>query len=325
MSAAPSNARDARAEWRPGCGIETLQARARTLAEVRAFFAERGVLEVDTPVLGRTTVTEPAIDSLHVDTAAGRLFLQTSPEYHMKRLLAAGAPSIVRIGPVFRADEQGRLHNPEFTMIEWYRRGHDLAALMTEVRALVDSVAGPGPCRHVTYQALFETHYGVDPLTAGRRTFVALAERHGLVAADALDTGAIEDWLFAGAVAALAQGRTFITEFPAAAAALARCRTNAGGQRVAERFELVIDGVELANGYRELTDPAELARRMDADRARRARDGRAQPAPDTRLLDAMRHGLPDCSGVALGFDRLLMAKLGAGSLADVMPFTAANC
>ena len=149
-------------EWRPTCSIETLLARSQTLESIRAFFAQRGVLEVDTPVLSRNTVTDPAIESLSLIDAGERRYLQTSPEYQMKRLLAAGAPSMVRIGPVFRAEESGRLHNPEFTMIEWYRLDFDLAQLMQEVAELVDLVLGKERCRTVTYRHLLREGAGVD-------------------------------------------------------------------------------------------------------------------------------------------------------------------
>ena len=160
-------------DWRPSASTKTLVARAQTLIEVRAFFAQRGVLEVDTPILSRTTVTEPAIDSLSLGDGAERRYLQTSPEYHMKRMLAAGAPSIVRIWDRLRAEESGRLHNPEFTMVEWYRLGFDLPQLIDEVAALVDLVLGAGRSRRVTYRQLLIEGAGVDPM---RSTDVELTD-----------------------------------------------------------------------------------------------------------------------------------------------------
>jgi elongation factor P--(R)-beta-lysine ligase len=329
MAAAPERApvetAAADVDWRPSCDIDTLLARAAALADVRAFFAEHGVLEADTPVLGAATVTDPAIESLRVTASDGSgraWFLQTSPEFHMKRLLAAGAPSIYRLGPVFRADEHGRLHNPEFTMIEWYRIGFDLSQLIGEVTALVERLAGPAPTEIVTYRALIARRFGVDPLAAPRDALVRAA-----VALDAppakpavLDDRGLLDLLFAAAIDDLGVGRVFVTEFPAAQAALARCRPDDDGRLVAERFELIVDGVEIANGYDELLDAAELEARMARDEAQRRATGAAVPDRDRRLLSAMRHGLPSCAGVALGFDRLLLCGLRKPRLSGVVPF-----
>jgi lysyl-tRNA synthetase class 2 len=276
--------------WRPGCSLETLKKRAELLSQLRAFFAERQVLEVQTALLAEHTVTDLHIESMAVGPHG---YLQTSPEYQLKRLLAAGVPSLYQIGPVFRAGEVGRLHNPEFTLIEWYRLGFDDQALMAEVASLLELVLGPGECRQITYAEL-----------VGRD---ALAE----LSAEALDLR------FSEAADAL-QGRWFITRFPAEQAALARLYPD--DPSVAARFELVVDGVELANGYWELTDPEEQRRRFAADvEARRVR-GLVEPTIDEKFVGALEAGLPDCAGVALGFDRLLMLALGAERLADVMPF-----
>jgi lysyl-tRNA synthetase class 2 len=274
--------------WQPSCGVEALIARADLLASIRRFFRDRGVLEVQTAVLGEHTVTDVNIESMTVGSMG---FLQTSPEYQLKRLLAAGAPSLYQIGPVFRAGELGRLHNPEFTLLEWYRVGYDDEALMAEVAALVDLALGPGDYERVTYGAL------VGDLDRPR---------------DELDLA------FDRAVNGLAEGRYFITRYPSDQAALARLR--ADDPSVAARFELVVDGIELANGYHELTDPHEQRRRFAADtEARRAR-GLVEPTIDEKFLAALEAGLPDCAGVALGLDRLLMLAAGADSLAEVIPF-----
>ena len=259
------------------------------LAQIRAFFAEREVIEVQTPTLGRTSVTEPQIESLRTRDGA---FLQTSPEHYMKRLLAAGAPSIYQLGPVYRAGESGRLHQEEFTMLEWYRIGFDDQALMTEVAALIDGLLGPAPYERMTYESLVGTGHG-EPAEL--------------------------DLAYAEAVEALGPVRCFVTDYPASQAALARVR-GAGGDARAARFELIIDRVEIANGYHELTDAAELGARMAKDNQRRREAGREVMAPDGRLLAAMAHGLPDCAGVAIGVDRLVMLAVGASSLAEVVPF-----
>ncbi|MCB1683736.1 MAG: amino acid--tRNA ligase-related protein [Pseudomonadales bacterium] len=275
-------------DWRPACPLAALEARARLMAELRAFFAERDVLEVQTSILAAHTVTEVAIESMAVGALG---YLQTSPEYQMKRLLAAGAPSIYQITPVFRAGEAGRLHNPEFTLLEWYRLGFDDRALMKEVTALVERVLGPGRTEILAYGDL------VGDLEQPR---------------DDLDLAISE------AIDALGEGRFFITRYPAEQAALARL--HADDPSVAARFELVIDGVEVANGYWELTDAEEQRRRFAADVEQRRRRGLVEPAPDERLLASLDAGLPDCAGVALGVDRLLMLQQGASSLAEVMPF-----
>ncbi|MGD8418308.1 MAG: EF-P lysine aminoacylase GenX [Pseudomonadales bacterium] len=273
--------------WRPSCDLAALRARADLYATIRRFFRERDVLEVQTSLLAEHTVTEPNIHSLAVGAMG---YLQTSPEYQLKRLLAAGAPSVYQLGPVFRAGEQGRLHNPEFTLLEWYRLGFDDTALMAEVADLVALALGPGEVSTVSY-----------------------AELVGDVGEDRT----AQDLAFSEATAAL-RGRWFVTRYPADQAALARLC--ADDPEVAARFELVVDGVELANGYWELTDPEEQRRRFAADVDLRRRLGMVEPTVDERLLGALEAGLPECSGVALGVDRLLMLALGAERISDVMPF-----
>lgn len=278
------------------------------------------MLEIDTPVLGRTTVTDVAIESLATTLGDATFYLQTSPEYHMKRLLAAGSPSIVRIGPVFRADEAGRLHNPEFIMVEWYRLGFDLPRLMDETAALVDCVLGVAPYRRLRHAELLGT-VGVAPGERDAATLAAAAAALG-TSGDFLrwSVRALRDYLVSEAIARLGRGRFFVTDYPADEAALARVVQDAGGAPVAARFELIVDGIEIANGYDELADAEVLSARMEADRAARRDAGQRVPDVDDRLLDALRAGLPACAGVALGFDRLLMLALGARSLEAVMPF-----
>jgi lysyl-tRNA synthetase class 2 len=284
-------------DWRPACSLDALRARAEALATIRAFFSERDVLEVQTAVLAAATVTEPAVESIPVPGAG---YLQTSPEYQMKRLLAAGAPSIYQIGPVFRAGESGGRHNPEFTMLEWYRIGFDDHALMDEVAALVDRVLGTGPWFRRTYAEV------VKSVPPPANVIGAVAERDLL------------DLRFASGLDALPAGRWFITDYPADQAALARRRPE--NPAVAARFELVIDGLEVANGYHELVDVEEQRTRFATDRAQRRAAGQVVHEPDERLLAALGHGLPSCAGVALGFDRLMMLRLGTRRIADVQPF-----
>jgi lysyl-tRNA synthetase class 2 len=286
-------------DWAPTCTLGALAARAELLAAVRGFFRDRQVMEVQTGVLGAATVTEPAVESIAV---AGLGYLQTSPEYQMKRLLAAGAPSIYQLGPVFRAGEAGGRHNPEFTMLEWYRLGFDDGQLMAEVAALLDAVLGPAPVGRVTYAEVVAR----GPATVEVQASAGLSERELL------------DLRFALGLDTLPPGRWFVTDYPADQAALARRR--ADDPTVAARFELVVDGLEIANGYWELTDPAEQRARFERDRAQRRAAGQPVHEVDERLLAAIGHGLPDCAGVALGFDRLLMLKLGTRNIRDVMPF-----
>ena len=300
--------RHAATDWRPSCDVATLRERGRMLAEVRAFFAERGVLEVQTPVVGTHTVIDPAIESMA--TRDGR-FLQTSPEYHMKRLLAAGAPSIYQIAPAFRAGEAGRLHNPEFAMLEWYRLGFDAPALMREVAALVDLLLGEAPYVHLTCAQLLRARFDIDLDDTAALLDVGAA----LGLAEPTRDESF-DLALADALRAETARRVFVTAFPADQAALARL----GPDGRASRFELIVDGVEIANGYHELTDADELVARFDADAVRRRNRGKETVAPDGRLLAAQRHGLPDCAGVAMGLDRLLMLKLGARNIADIVAF-----
>lgn len=277
--------------------MQALETRARLLHDVRAFFHGRGVLEVQTAILGGATVTDPAVESFQVD---GLGYLQPSPEYQLKRLLAAGAPSLYQLGPVFRAGESGRRHNPEFVMLEWYRLGFSDVELMKEVAELVDLILGPSEYRTLAYAEV-----------------VSLAGDQLAVPAD-IRPRELLDLRFSVGIEALGPGRFFVTDYPSDQAALARLRDE--DATVAARFELVVDGLELANGYYELGNPDELRRRFQRDLEVRCSAGQHQPAVDEKFLAAMKAGLPDCAGVALGFDRLLMLKLGADDLADVMAF-----
>ena len=275
-------------DWRPLASVAQLQQRAQLLGLARAFFTERGVFEVQTPVLAEHTVSEPDVQSIEVP---GVGHLQTSPEYHIKRLLAAGAPSCYQLGPAFRLGEQGRLHNPEFTMLEWYRLDFDHLQLMHEVSDLVDRLLGAKPYQHVSYTDL------VGPVDGRPRDELDLA--------------------FAQACEGLSPGRFFITDYPADQAALARL--NADGVTAA-RFELVVDGVELANGYWELLDPAEHRKRFARDNDNRRQRELPEVEPDNAFLDALEAGLPNCAGVAVGFDRLVMLALGLEGLDQVLAF-----
>ncbi len=314
-------------DWRPRGGRERWRARARILAALRAFFAARGVLEVETPLLCAHGAMDPAIASFEVRGPDGRRrWLQTSPEYAMKRLLAAGSGPIYQLGRAFRSGEAGARHNPEFTLLEWYRPGFDHHRLMDECGALVDSVLGCGRPERIEYAEAFRRLAGVDvdadPLEALRARARAAGADEGT--ARGLERDACLDLLLSHRVqpglAGLAGARAvFVHDYPASQAALARLRAAPHGER-AERFELFVDGVELANGYHELTDPGEQRRRFEEEAARRRAHGLAPMAPDERLLAALAHGLPACAGVALGVDRLVMLALGLRELGEAMAF-----
>jgi lysyl-tRNA synthetase class 2 len=317
------------ADWRPGTGVELLRRRAELLQKTRAFFAERGVLEVETPLLGSAAVTDIHIESLRTrytgpGAAAGReLWLQTSPEYAMKRLLAAGSGPIYQIARAFRDGESGPVHNPEFTLLEWYRPGLDHHALMDEVDLLLAALLQTAPAQRLSYAAAFSRHVGLDPHRASDAELVAAARQRGLGS-----VGLAEDdrdgWLALLLTHALeprlsSSRPTFLYDFPASQAALARIRP--GAPPLAERFEVYVGGLELANGYHELLDHREQRARFERDLERRRERGLSEPPVDERLLEALRAGLPACSGVALGFDRLVLIAAGCVSLSEVVPFT----
>jgi lysyl-tRNA synthetase class 2 len=315
--------------WRPTATFNALQRRAAMLAAAREFFAGRRVLEVETPILSGAAVSDPQIESLATRVAgmAARSYLCTSPEYAMKRLLAAGSGDIYQICKVFRDAERGRWHNPEFTLIEWYRLGYDDAALMTEVEALVGCLLAPRrlePAERLSYSAALQRHAGVDAHAASDGDLAESARRHGVVCDAELDRDAKLDLLM-GLVVGPRLGLDrpcFICDYPASQAALARLKP--GLPPVAARFELYLNGVELANGFHELVNAGEQRARFGQDLALRRARGRTESPLDEHLLAALAAGMPDCAGVALGFDRLVAIALGAAQLADAMAFTIDN-
>ena len=316
--------------WRPTAALSALHRRAAMLAAAREFFAMRGVLEVETPVLSAAAVSDPQIESLATRVAgmAAPAFLCTSPEYAMKRLLAAGSGDIYQICKVFRDAERGRWHNPEFTLLEWYRLGFDDAALMTEVETLIGYLLAPyrrfEPAERLSYAAALQRHAGVDVHSAGTEHLSESARRHGIVCHAELDRDAQLDLLM-GLVVSPRLGLErpcFICDFPVSQAALARLKP--GPPPVAARFELYVDGLELANGFHELADGGEQRARFNQDLATRRARGQMLPPVDEHLLAALMAGLPECAGVALGLDRLVAVALGAPQLADAMAFTIDN-
>ena len=313
-------------DWRPCSGPEAAASRAALLRRIRKHFAAANVLEVETPALGVAAVSDVQIESLEIgrsQVSAVPLYLHTSPEFPMKRLLAAGYPDIYSICRVFRDGESGRQHQPEFTMVEWYRHDmglnqivEDTIGLITE--ALADAVPTNDPV--VTdYGTLFLEATGVDPLEADADELAALVDTD-LRATLGAERNDWLDWLFATRVATmLGDDRlTVVSHYPASQAALARLCPD--DNRVAERFEVFLGGIELANGYVELTDAAEQRRRIEADNAERKRRGRATRPVDEGLLAALEAGLPQCAGVAMGIERLQMVIDNTDDIRDVVTF-----
>ena len=319
--------------WQPSAPIANLLKRANLLADIRRFFADRGVLEVETPAMSQATVTDIHLVPFTTrfvgpGASQGRdLWLMTSPEYHMKRLLTAGSGPIYQMSRCFRNEEAGRHHNPEFTMLEWYRPHYDMYRLMNEVDDLLQQIIECEPAETLSYQQAFQRYLGIDPLTADKEQLVTCAEKLGVgdLVEREEDRDTVLQLLFMLGVETQIGQETkpaFVYHFPASQAALAEISTE--DHRVAERFEVYFKGVELANGFRELTNSDEQRQRFRADNRRRQLMGLPEHPIDERLLAALTAGMPDCSGVALGIDRLVMLALKADSLKEVMAFTVEN-
>jgi len=316
--------------WRPRASFEVMRRRAELLVLIREFMRDRAILEVDTPILDTAGNTDPNIESLNTivkfpDSAQHHNFyLHTSPEFAMKRLLAAGSGPIYQICKVFRDNESGRLHQVEFTMLEWYRPGFDHHDLMDELGELLEAVDLDYPAKR-TYASVFRQHTGLDPHSAGLEDLRTCASRLGLSAGPE-DRALLLDMIFSHSITPnLGRDRPqLIYDYPACQAALARI--NIGSPDVAERFELFINGIEIANGYNELCDIYEQNSRFWKDNTRRKNSNLPVIPIDKRLLAALQDGMPASAGVAIGLDRLLMAIIGCPSLADVLsyPLSAGN-
>jgi len=316
-------------DWQPTASIENLRKRAELFGYIREFFKQRDVLEVDTPVMSHCAVSDPFIDSIEVNYQASvgleiaPMYLQTSPEYAMKRLLAAGSGAIYQMGKVFRNGEHGGRHNPEFTMLEWYRPGMDDADLMDEVEVLIKPVLKIyGQVERITYSDLFQKYLGFRPENTGLADLIAETRKHIDIDLKDDDPDTWLNLLMSHVIEPELKALTavFVTEYPASQAALSRVREGKQGFPVAARFELFVRGVELANGYHELTDADEQKRRLEADQEQRKNLDLPQRPLDMRLVEALKKGIPDCAGVALGVDRLLMLAVSADALADIIPF-----
>lgn len=320
--------------WRPTCGLAQLQQRAQLLADIRAFFARRQVMEVETPLLCQTTGTDPQLDFFATDyrflPQPQALFLQTSPEFAMKRLLAAGSGCIYQICKAFRNGESGRFHNPEFTLLEWYRLDFALPQLMTEVGELISTLLEPRlPLKkvaQVSYSALFEKITGLNPLNFSVAAYQHYARENEL--SDACDVCGDDHALWLDLIFSYKiQPQLGLDEvclvhgYPAFLPSLAR--VNQHNPLIVDRFEVFVAGMELGNGFFELADAAEQERRFDSEILQRQAKNLPSVKKDKYLLAALKSGLPDCSGVALGLDRLLMLLAQSDSINEVLTFPVA--
>jgi lysyl-tRNA synthetase class 2 len=306
----------------PSASLAALQQRAALLKNLRKFFDERGFFEVETPLLANEIIPELHIEPIR--TANGD-FLQSSPELHMKRLVASGTTAIYQVTRSFRQDERGALHNPEFTIVEWYRVGDDLQAGIDLLDELITKLIATPSAARTTYAEAFGRTLNINPHTATVAEMATVAIASGVNVPSEMLANDRDEWLnllLATRVESqLGRDRPEILyHYPASQASLAKVATTDAGYEVAERFELYYRGIEIANGFHELGDAAELRRRFKAVNVARVADGcSALPLPES-LLAALEHGLPPCTGCALGFDRLVMLSEGARSINEVMAF-----
>jgi lysyl-tRNA synthetase class 2 len=317
-------------DWRPSASLAMLRVRAELLAKIRDFFRQAGVLEVETPACSRFGVTDPAIESFTTQytgpgAAQGSLrYLHTSPEFPMKRLLAAGSGPIYQLCRVFRNGELGRLHNPEFTLLEWYQPGFDHHALMGELASLILALSPRNlAVEYLSYAEAFHRHLQIDPHSESVESLRFHALAAGVAGVEGLELESRDAWLDLLMSHLIeprlgVDGMTFLYDYPASQAALARVRP--GDPPVAERFELYLAGVEIANGFHELTDAREQRTRFLEENQRREAMGLPQVPLDEHLLAALKSGMPSCAGVALGVDRLLMVLTGSSQIPDVIAF-----
>lgn len=308
-------------DWHPSASIETLRLRAEYMERIRTFFKQRDYLEVETPVMARFGVTDVYLSNIPAFFREERYCLQTSPEYHMKRLLAAGSGPIFQLARVFRDDELGRWHNPEFTLLEWYQLGIDHHALMDEVDALLQAVLDTHPMVRKSYRQVFEEICGLNPLDTSVSELRSVLSQYALDGVFDEAESNLDSYLFLlmshVIEPALAAEETPVAvyAFPPSQAALAQIHDG-----VADRFEVYYRGVELANGFHELVDPALQQARFEQDQLDRASRGLPFAPADSYLLEAMHAGIPACSGVALGIDRLLALAFEQSSIASCMAF-----
>lgn len=322
--------------WKSSMNWNTAKKRAFILAQVRAFFSEKNVIEVETPMLSNATVTDVHLDAFetrynyaadsHFDKTTA-LYMQTSPEFAMKRLLASGYGCCFQIAKAFRHEQHGRYHNPEFTMLEWYRIGFNHFQLMDEVAELIGNILGCDQTERISYQALFVREVGIDPLTTDKEQLKVLISSYNKMS-DWLILEESVDTLLQFIMAEIIEKKIgndvpcFVFDFPASQASLAKIGKD--DSRVAERFECYFRGVELANGFHELTDASQQIARFEMDNTHRTKLGKTPNEIDKHFVAALKHGLPACAGVALGIDRLVMLALSAPTIDNVITFPITN-
>ena len=311
-------------EWRPTISTECMQQRARLLAKAREYFAERDVMEVETPLLGLHAVTDPNIQSIETSDSAGKRYLQTSPEYSMKRLLAAGAGDIYQICKSFRAQESGNFHNPEFTLVEWYRHDFSLQQMMQEtvefISGLLSGTDRDIDVAYLDYNEATRQKFGATMQEMRGPQLEKLATDHGLVNPCTLSNEQVSDFVFSSLVVPeFSRNKlTIVYDYPASQASLAKLSVD--NPQIAQRFEVFYGGHELANGFVELTDAKDQLSRFNQDQQKRSQRGLPQVEIDRRLIAALEYGLPRCAGVAVGFDRIVMFVCAATSIKEVISF-----
>lgn len=318
-------------KWKPACDLKHLRLRAQMLAAIRGFFDQREVLEVETPLLCHKVGTDPQLDFFssfyHCLPDDREMFLQTSPEFAMKRLLAAGSGSIYQICKAFRQGELGRLHNPEFTILEWYRVGFTLEQMMDEAAELIVRVLNQpsliNTLRKISYRELFEQVTGLNPLVFSQQNYASYAQQNGISDAVSLceqDHSLWLDYIFSHKVQAVLidQSLCMVYDYPAIQSSLARI--NPKNNAIADRFEVFVNGIEIGNGFFELADAEEQESRFDLEIKSRAVEGKAVVEKDQLFLQALKSGLPECCGIAIGLDRLLMLRAELDSLDQVITF-----
>ncbi len=311
-------------DWKPGASLQNLRLRAETLGKIRQFFAQRDILEVETPLLARTTVSDVYIESISAEIRIGETkvlrYLQTSPEYFMKRLLASGCGSIYQICKAFRQEETGSRHNPEFTLLEWYRVSCTMEKLMTELEQLLRTVLACGDIPRFSYREVFQQHLQIDPHDISLDELRQLAGVEIDLNSENLSKTDYLQLLLANRIEPVLPAFCFICNYPAEQAALSALQEDEFGVRVAKRFELFGAGMELANGYLELDDAAQQRSRFESDNKKRQLQGLAQHSLDENLIAALESGLPPCSGVALGVDRLVMLLANTTHISEAISF-----
>ena len=312
--------------WRPHANLSVLQTRAKLYNYIRTFFAERQLLEVEVPILGKAACVEPYIDSLQTKVNGETRFLQTSPEFYLKRLLAADVGPLYSLSKAFRDGEDGKLHNPEFTLLEWYRPGWDERQLMDEVADLLLSIFPSIARVDYRYRDIFLAVIGIDPHTASTLELEKAVKSRIAIALDPIEPDARQrnnclDLLMTHCIEpSLPEGLVFIYDYPATQSTLAKIDTDHTGVKVTRRFEAYLEGIELANGYWELTDPDEQLKRFRNDQAFRRQQQLPSYPYDQNLIAALESGMPAAAGVALGVDRLLMAMTGIDDIQEVLAF-----